>query len=189
MRGHRWVADALAAMKAVASARRRTLCAELLWISWYERRSRRARWHRWSTERIDQRNARRFAMILDRHGWPGRRLAGEAGSHAAWVIAQHCDGDPALQKRCLILLRGAVSGGDAAPDAFAHLADRVSIATGMEQMYGTQLVYDRRGRLVPYPIAYPESVDARRAELGLPPLGVYVAAMAAELDERIAVVA
>jgi hypothetical protein len=48
-------------------------------------------------------------------GWPGRSLVGEDGAHAAWLLAQHADRDPAFQRRCLDLLTQAVAGREASP--------------------------------------------------------------------------
>src|SRR5438105_10882637 len=51
--------------------------------------------------------------VIDEWGWPGRSLVGEDGAHAAWLLAQHSDHDPAFQRRCLDLLEVAVARGDA----------------------------------------------------------------------------
>jgi hypothetical protein len=40
-------------------------------------------------------------------GWPGRSMVGEDGAHAAWLLAQHADRDPAFQRRCLDLVTQA----------------------------------------------------------------------------------
>jgi hypothetical protein len=42
-------------------------------------------------------------------------LVGEDGAHAAWLLAQHADRDPAFQRRCLDLLTQAVAGREASP--------------------------------------------------------------------------
>jgi hypothetical protein len=50
---------------------------------------------------------RRLVEILDTHGWPGKRLAGEDGAEAAWLLALHTMPDP---KRvcCVISSRSVV---------------------------------------------------------------------------------
>jgi hypothetical protein len=36
---------------------------------------------------VDRDNTARLREIVAERGWPGRRLAGEAGAHAAWLLA------------------------------------------------------------------------------------------------------
>jgi hypothetical protein len=35
--------------------------------------------------------------VLAEVGWPGQSMVGEDGAHAAWLLAQHADQDPAFQ--------------------------------------------------------------------------------------------
>jgi Family of unknown function (DUF6624) len=122
----------------------------------------------------------RLAEILDEHGWPGWDLVGEDGSTATWVIAQHADLDPELQQRALELLRTAAEDGQASKGDLAYLEDRVAVAAGEDQQYGTQIRCDPGGHPVAAtPIAEEPNVDARRADAGLPPLDDYLAEMAA----------
>jgi hypothetical protein len=58
---------------------------------------------------VDRDNAAWLREIVARHGWPGYRLVGEAGAHAAWLLAQHAP--PELQEECLLLLQDAVARG------------------------------------------------------------------------------
>jgi len=121
-------------------------------------------------ELVHRRNAARLAALLDRHGWPGRTMAGADGAHAAWLIAQHAIGEPALQRRALQLLRTAAAQGEAALLEVAMLEDRIRTAEGKPQRYGTQYDWDRNGQMSPLPIDAPERVDERRRAVGLGPL-------------------
>ena len=114
-------------------------------------------------------NARqtRLAEIFDEHGWPGWQLVGEDGSTAAWLIVQHADLDVEFQRRGLGLLEEAVAAGDASPGDLAYLVDRVRVADGQPQVYGTQWTPDAAGEWQPRtPIEDEANVDARRAEAG-----------------------
>ena len=126
---------------------------------------------------FEERQAR-LAEILDEHGWPGWDLVGRAGSTAAWVVAQHADLDPALQERALALLEESVAADDASHGDLAYLTDRVAVARGEEQTYGTQIRCDGTEAVPATPIADEADVDERRAEAGLDPLRGYVAEMA-----------
>jgi hypothetical protein len=120
---------------------------------------------------IDDDNAAWLAEVVDKTGWPGRSLTGEEGAHAAWLLAQHADRYPALQRRCLRLLKRAVATGEASATDLAHLTDRALLAGGKAQVYGTQLIA-RHGRFVARRLRHPETVDQRRAAAGLEPLQV-----------------
>ena len=123
---------------------------------------------------VDADNALRMREILDEFGWPGWSLVGEDGALAAWVLIQHADFNIDLQKRGLAMMRAAVEADDADPSDLAYLVDRVLVAEGKPQIYGTQLGVDADGEITPRtPIEDEANVDARRAEVGLGTLEAY----------------
>jgi hypothetical protein len=129
--------------------------------------------------------AERLWEILDDYEvWPGRRLVGDDGSRAAWLVAQYAIEDPGLQKRCLEALDVAVAYGDADPVHFAYLLDRVRMADGLDQLYGSQFVTGPDGELTPWPVDDVASVEERRKRLGLPPFAEHAAAMSAQWHAR-----
>jgi hypothetical protein len=126
-------------------------------------------------EAVHRENAARLREIIEAHGWPGRRLAGEDGAQAAWLIAQHAIGEPGFQRQCLERLRGAADAGDVPAWQFAYLEDRIRMFEGRPQRYATQFDIDDDGRPVPYEIEEPEGVDERRRAVGLEPLAEHLA--------------
>ena len=122
----------------------------------------------WDTvvEPVDRDNTARLREIVGRHGWPGHRLVGEAGAHAAWLLTQHAP--PDLQEQCLPLLQDAVARSDASPADLAYLTDRVLMERGEPQVYGTQYQI-REGDLELWTVRDPSGLDQRRAALGLEP--------------------
>jgi len=130
-------------------------------------------------QRADADNARWLGELLITRGWPGRTLVGEEGAQAAWLLAQHADCDPVLQRAFLDALRGAVAQGEASPAHLAYLEDRVRVHAGQPQLYGTQFTVIS-GNFGPYPIEDPQRLDERRAAAGLEPFAVYEARMRAE---------
>ena len=126
----------------------------------------------------DQRRTKRLAEIVDEFGWPGLSLVGKDGEDAAWTIAQHSDLDPEDQARFLEELRGAVEAGEASPGNLAYLEDRVAVAQGLPQTYGTQVGCGADGPVPATPIADEAGVEQRRKDAGLDPLADYLAEMA-----------
>jgi len=133
-------------------------------------------------QRADADNLPWIRQVIAEHGWPGRSDVGDDGADAAWLLVQHADADPAFQRECLGLLTAAAGRGEARRSHLALLTDRVLVAEGQPQEYGTQLRY-RDGECVPFPVRDPERVDERRAAMALQPLADYVA-LVAEQERR-----
>jgi hypothetical protein len=123
-------------------------------------------------EAVHRRNAARLRDIVAEVGWPGRTLVGEDGASAAWRILQHAISEPELMRAMLPLVEAAAAAGEAAPAEVAMLVDRIRVFEGRPQRYGTQLDWDETGTaMVPMiGVEDPDSVDARRASVGLPPI-------------------
>jgi hypothetical protein len=134
-------------------------------------------WHR-----VDTANARWLGDILATRGWPGSTLVGEDGARAAWLLAQHADRDPELQRAFLDALRGAVAAGEAPAANLAYLEDRVRVHEGRPQLYGTQFTVTD-AEFGPCPIDDPDRLDERRAAAGLGPFADYEARIRGAREE------
>jgi len=110
------------------------------------------------------------AKIIEQHGWPDTELAGEDGTLAAWLIAQHAIGEPDFQRRALVLIRAKVLEGRVPAAQEAYLSDRIAMQEGRPQRSrharcaaprrpASAMAHGRSGRL-----------NERRAEVGLPPV-------------------
>ncbi len=122
---------------------------------------------------IDADNCRWLTQIVDKHGWPGRTLVGPDGANAAFLLVQHADGDVTLQEKCLCSMQAAPKG-EVSPADFALLTDRVRLAKGQKQLYGSQ-VEAREGRWqVRGEVEQPETLNHRRRKMGLPPIEEYL---------------
>ncbi|WP_375767384.1 hypothetical protein NR798_37765 [Archangium gephyra] len=121
---------------------------------------------------IDIKNTARMKEIVAQVGWPTKTLVGQKGAQAAWLLVQHADLDVAFQRQCLPLLEKSVAAGEGSPQDLAYLTDRVLVAEGKPQRYGTQF-HTVEGQLVLRPIEDEANVDARRAAVGLGTLAEY----------------
>jgi len=124
---------------------------------------------------LNHRQGLELESMIEEHGWPGRALVGEDGSHAAWFTLQHAIGNPALQRRCLPILKEAIARGDAAPAQAAYLEDKICFFERRPQRYGTQFDWDENGQMSPWTLEDPEKVDEYRRSVGLGPLAEKIA--------------
>lgn len=127
---------------------------------------------------VDRRNTQWLKNVVRRYAWPTISLVGKEGSEEAWLLVQHADLDPAFQRLCLDLM-AKLPEGEISKTDFAYLTDRVLIAEGKKQLYGTQFIW-ADGKSKPMPIVNEANVDKRRMAVGLKPLADY----AKELEEK-----
>jgi hypothetical protein len=121
---------------------------------------------------IDKANQARIDEILKTHGWPGKKEFGPKAALAAFLVVQHST--PEMMKRYLPVLQNAMENGDANKESVALLDDRVRMIEGRPQRYGSQVRRDpNTGKMTFWHIEDEESVDKRRAEMGLGPLAEY----------------
>jgi hypothetical protein len=155
------------------------LRAELLRRAERDQAARRAIGDDWErVQAVDAGNLAWFRnVVTSADGWPGRSRVGADGAHAAWLLAQHADRDPVFQRACLELMTEAVAMGEASRAELAYLTDRVLLAEGQPQEYGTQMA-GRRDGWRPRRLRDPERVDVRRAQMSLGTLADYIAEMA-----------
>jgi hypothetical protein len=115
---------------------------------------------------VDVENTRWLKGVLTEHGWPGTDEVGDQGAQHIWMLAQHADQDVKFQRYCLTLLTEAVAAGRAPTRALAYLTDRVRVADGLDQVFGTQYT-TIDGAFTPQPIEDPDNLDRRRADAGM----------------------
>jgi len=124
-------------------------------------------------DKLDKRNIKKLAKIIEKYGWPTRSTVGKEGSLAAFLVVQH--GDLEYQKKYFPMLKEAVNKGEADRDDAALLEDRILMREGKKQIYGTQLHFNEATKkLELWPIEDEEGVDARRARVGLEPIAEYL---------------
>ena len=123
----------------------------------------------------DPARTERLREVLAEHGWPGYELVGEDGEDAAWAIAQHADLDLDFQRCALAHLEASVAEEQASPGNLAYLHDRIAVAEGQPQRFGTQLGCDGTEPSPATPLEDPDRIDGLRAAATLPPWADYLA--------------
>jgi hypothetical protein len=138
--------------------------------------------HRGALQRTLNGNARWLDSVITQRGWPvfvRADSADSAAAEAAFLIAQHADSLPDAQARFLSALRTAFQSHRTLGHHLAYLEDRVRKAQHRPQLYGTQVAYDSTGNAVRAEVESPDSLDMRRASVGLPTMAAYLDQMRA----------
>jgi hypothetical protein len=121
----------------------------------------------------DSARARALTAILDSVGFPRRSLVGAKGADAAMRIAQH---NGQLQPRVFALAK-ALPRGEVSPEALAMMEDRLLVAQGKPQRYGSHFSGLASGKFALAPVEDPRQLAARRDSAGLMPLSLNVCMM------------
>jgi hypothetical protein len=99
-------------------------------------------------------------------------VVGEQGNATLFLVIQHAD--QKTQEKYLPIMRVAVKSGKAYGRHLALLEDRVALAQGKKQIYGSQIHRDQQtGKYFVAPIEDEPNVNTRRAAVGLDPLEDY----------------
>lgn len=125
------------------------------------------------TALVDRTNTTRLKSLVRACGWPKRSVHGEQAVHNAWMLAQHADHDQRFQRLVLPLLEAGVKAGEVPPDNLAYLTDRLAVAQGKPQRYGTQLTQTGPCKFDFLPLDSRDRVEERRKAIGLPTLEDY----------------
>lgn len=126
-----------------------------------------------SVNEIDSANLTWLRKLISEKGFPTAAQVGKQGVHLAWVLLQHADQDPQLQRELLPILEQRYSAGELPANDLARLTDRILLADGNPQRYGTQFDWFSGEFKLPDPGRLAE-IDKERARLGLMPLRDYV---------------
>lgn len=116
----------------------------------------------------DRESLPQLRAVFDEVGFPTREMVGIDGVSTAFLLVQHADEDPAFQQRALELAEPLMRSRGMSRRQYAMLADRVALAAGRPQLYGTQMQLEN-GRYVLQPTADLENLDQRRREMALGP--------------------
>ena len=117
--------------------------------------------------RIDEFNTETLKSMLEGREWFRDDKDGKDAAYNAWLIVQHADRNPEFQRTILPLIEAALGTPGTSNQNYAYLHDRIAIAEGRPQLYGTQGRCVDLGIWEPYEIIDEAQVDIRRADMDL----------------------
>lgn len=122
-------------------------------------------------------------QLVNGSGLPTAHQVGERGLEWVWVLAQHADRDPEFQAKLLPMFVERYEAGELPAEYVAKLTDRVLLAKGKSQRFGTQFNW-LAGRFKLPGHVERDRMDAYRKEIGLMPLEDYACMMSAKMTKR-----
>jgi hypothetical protein len=123
-------------------------------------------------ERTDATLTEKLKQIVASHGWPTIALVGFDASKAAILILIHSP-DHDFQRRLLPELQKLVEEKKIVGSDLATLVDKMLVAQGKPQRFGTQFAWKGDGPMVMDPVEDPAHLDQRREIYLLPPMDLY----------------
>ncbi|WP_293782725.1 DUF6624 domain-containing protein [uncultured Pedobacter sp.] len=121
----------------------------------------------------DSTNFAAFEEIIKQHGWLGPKEVGYKNNQYLFLILQHAD--LPSQKKYLPLFKKSYEAGKVLPKDLALIEDRINMREGKLQRYGSQTLIDKTSKkYILFPIADVDSIDQRRAMVGLESLKYYM---------------
>jgi len=136
-----------------------------------------------SVERLDADNQAWLKQVISDKGVPTAAQVGENGVKWAWVIVQHADTHPEWQASLLAEFEKRFEAGELPADLLAKMTDRVLLAQGKPQRFGTQFDW-LSGHFNPRGASDIAQIDANRSAIGLMPLADYACLVNQKLSNR-----
>lgn len=131
----------------------------------------RSRWPEMAA--VDAENTQYLKGLIQEIGWIDVDRFGHVAARDAFLLVQH-SGDLGLMIAAMPFIEKDFKHTDGS-QSFALLFDRLQLALGHKQRYGTQIGMDKEGKPFVYPLEDPARVNDLLKELRLPPLSEYLA--------------
>lgn len=114
-------------------------------------------------ETLSAQNVATLVSMVPAEGWFSSKTYGQEAATGAFLIVQHAD--TPLQRQFLPAIEAMAQRGEALWSEYALMDDRIAVAEGQLQRYGTQM-HCVEGRMIPQPTEEPDQLEARRAPMG-----------------------
>jgi len=124
---------------------------------------------------INNENIQQVSNLLDSHGWPKQSTIGKEALVSIFLVMQHANLN--IQKKYLPLLVEAAKENETDKKSLAYLVDKINLAEGKKQIYGTQLDFDNETKTVYFnygTLINPHSINDRRDSMNLESMEKYL---------------
>lgn len=125
---------------------------------------------------VDESNLTWLKPEIKSNGFPSIKQVGLTGVEDAWLLIQHVEKDVIFQSQVLSELKPRLKSEPFLRSDYAELNDRIRLAQGKKQIYGTQLTL-KNGHMILQPTEDQAHLTQRRASMGLMPMNDYMCAM------------
>lgn len=123
--------------------------------------------------RIAEANGEKLDSLISLHGWPRQNLVGQAQARAAAFVLVYSN--VKFQKEYVSEIEKSVEYNEIPGWYLATIIDKILIADGEKQLYGTQYLYnDSTKGFELAPIENEVEVDKRRMKLGMDSMEAYL---------------
>ena len=133
--------------------------------------------------RMDRENLAWLKERVNDQGIPTVAQVGESGVHWIWLLVQHADDDPHFQLSVQPIFVQRQAAGELPADDLARLTDRLLLAAGKPQRYGTQFDWFS-GKFKPKGVVNLADIEVNRRALDLMPLEDYACMMNGKLKRE-----
>lgn len=113
---------------------------------------------------LDSLSFSQIAHIMDVFGYPSKAIAGESNSIPFYILSF---APLPIKEKYLNQLVLAADRDYISWKSLAFFIDKIKVAKGEKQIYGTQGTYDARYNFSMYPVIEPEKLNERRVRVGL----------------------
>ncbi len=118
-------------------------------------------------------NEKKIRAILDKSGWPDKKIIGERGNRTICNVIQHAEND--IRIKYLPMMKQAVLDQQLNPQLLVRAEDRIATERGDPQIYGGQMkFYPETKSFNVWPVLDPVNIDKRRAAIGLGPIAEFL---------------
>ncbi|QDK46902.1 hypothetical protein DOM22_17945 [Bdellovibrio sp. ZAP7] len=121
-------------------------------------------------EKVHLKHAQHLKTLIDEHGFPTISKVGKDAAIDAMRLILHAISWPEFMRSMEAVTVNLAKTGEVPKDYVARLMDRIRFYEGRKQIYGTNADWDDNGIMRITDVEDESKLNARRAEMDLPPL-------------------